>query len=161
MILRVLGPPRGSLEEGTENDLKKLIQGPPFWDPILEHFGSQICFLCILFVLICMLIFGSAFGRPPVPILRIQESFQGAFWSHFGDFFAVAAKRKKCNHFRRNACFGRCWASGFALFLLTFCMCFLCCFLDTLFVGFWRIWASKGGPLGGNFHRFCKFCMQK
>ena len=48
MILRVLGPPRGNLEEGTENDLKKLLQRPSFlgsyfgafWFPnlIFDHF---------------------------------------------------------------------------------------------------------------------------
>ena len=83
MILGVLGPPGGSLEEGTENDFKKLPQGFPFWDPILEHFGSQICFLCILFVSISMFIFGIAFGRPPQAFLGILTSFQGAFLGPF------------------------------------------------------------------------------
>ena len=58
----------------------------------MGHFCSQIDFLCILFVPLFMLIFGIALGRPPVPILRIWGSFQGAFWGHFEHFFADVAK---------------------------------------------------------------------
>ena len=117
----------------------------------MGHFCSQIDFLCILFVPLFMLIFGIALGRPPVLILRIWGSFQGAFRGHFEHFSADAANLEKCNSFKRNTCFGRCWASGFTLFLLTFCMCFSCCFLDGLFVRFWRIRASKGSPFGSRF----------
>ena len=46
-----------------------------------------------------MLIFGIAFGRPPVPISRIWGPFQGAFWCHFEHFFADAANLRKCNLF--------------------------------------------------------------
>ena len=37
-------------EHFRENDFKQLSHVPPFWDPILEHVGSQILFLCILCV---------------------------------------------------------------------------------------------------------------
>ena len=33
-----------------------------------------------------MLIFGIAFGKPPVAFLKIWGSFQGAFWDYFGYF---------------------------------------------------------------------------
>ena len=64
--------------------------------------------------------FWRTFGRPPDPILGIWESFQGALWDFFAHFFAGATKLKKCNPFKRNACFGRCRASVFAFVLLIF-----------------------------------------
>ena len=100
-------------------------------------------------------------GRPLFPILRIWGLFKGAFREHFEHFFADAAKLKKCNPFKRNACFGRCWASGFALFLLTFCMCFLCCFLDGFFSQFWWILASKEGPFWTSFSQILQILHEK
>ena len=123
----------------------------PFCEAILDQVGSQIRFFFIFCVSIFVIVFGVAFGRPPVPIFRIWGSLQGAFLCHFEHFFADAAKLKKCNPFKRNAWFGRCWASVFAFVLLTFWMCFLCCCLDCLFVRFLRSWASKGGPFWSPF----------
>ena len=60
---------------------------------------------------ILVLVFGIAFGKPPVAILQISGSFQGVFWDHFAHLFADAAKLKKCNLFKRNPWFGKCWAS--------------------------------------------------
>ena len=88
-------------------------------------------------------------------------SSRNVFWGHGEHFFADAANLKKCNPFNRNACFGRCWASSCALFLLTFCICFLCCFLDGLFARFWRIWASKKGPCWGPFWQFLQILHEK
>ena len=127
----------------------------------MGHFCSKIDFLCILFVLIFMLIFGIAFGRPPASILKIWGSFQGAFWGHFVYFFADAAKLKKCNPLERNACFATCWASDFALILLIFCMCFLCCFLDGLFAQFLWILASKEGPFWSIFSHIFQILHEK
>ena len=103
MISGVWMPPGGSFEEGAQENSKKLSRLYPFCEAILDHFGSQIQFLCILFVQIYMLIFGIAFGRPPQAFLRILGSFQGAFWGNFEHFFADAAKLKKCNSLKRNA----------------------------------------------------------
>ena len=100
-----------------------------------------------------MLVFGIALGKPLVTICTIWGSFQGPCWNNFEHFFADATKFKKCNLFKRNAWFGRCWASVFASFLLTFRMRFSFCFLDRLFVRFWRIWASKGAPFGSRFSK--------
>ena len=57
----------------------------------MGHFCSQINLLCILFVPICMIMFGIAFGRLPASILKILGSFQNAFWCHFEHVFADAA----------------------------------------------------------------------
>ena len=59
--------------------------------------------------------------------------FRGQSWCHFKHFCADAAKLKKCNPFGRNAWFGRCRPSVLASFLLTFWMCFSCCFRHGLF----------------------------
>ena len=48
------------------------------------------------------------------------EGILGSLYSYLVHVFTEAAKLEKCNLFRRNACFGRCWASVFVLFLPTF-----------------------------------------
>ena len=87
MILGVRSLSRGSFEEGTETDFKQLSHVPPFWDPILEHVGSQILFLCILFASFFMLVFSITFGRPPAAIFKdlgvISGCLLGSFRTHF------------------------------------------------------------------------------
>ena len=107
------------LEAGTKKASKRKINqscfGSYFWSFLIPN-RVFLHFLRVIF----LLVFGITFGRPLVPFLRIWGSFQGAFWDHFQDFFADAAKLKKCNLFKRNAWFTRCWASVLASFLLTF-----------------------------------------
>ena len=86
----------------------------------MGHFVSKRVWKEFVGGVIFMLMFVIAFGEPPVAVLKILSFFQGPFWGHFEHFSADAAKLKNCNLFKRNAWFGRCWASGFASFLLTF-----------------------------------------
>ena len=46
-----------------------------------------------------MHIFGIAFGKPPVPILKIWGSFQSVFSGHFEYFFADAAQVENVIYF--------------------------------------------------------------
>ena len=126
----------------------------PVLGAIWGHFGAKsISSAFFVWHFLCLFL-ASLLGGFHQHFWGFGGSFQNAFWAHFEHFSEDAAKLKKCNPFKRNACFGRCWASGFALFLLTFCLCFLCCFLDGLFARFWRIWAPKGDPCWGPFWQF-------
>ena len=62
------GASRRQLRRQCQTRHQKISDLTPLWEVFLEHFGSQIWFLCILFVTTFMLIFGIAFGRPPAPI---------------------------------------------------------------------------------------------
>ena len=93
MILGFQGLPRGLLAPSWKQVPKKTSK-----DKITQScFGScfgllcpQIDFICIFCVSIFVVVFGIAFERPPVPILRIWKSFQGAVRGHFEYFFADA-----------------------------------------------------------------------
>ena len=107
------------------NKTPKDQRSQPILEAILDHFGSQIRFLCILFVLIYMLVFGIARGRSPVAILMILVSFQDAFWGHFAHVVADAAKLKECK--REIYVFGNVGPPVLHNLLLVFCSCFSVC----------------------------------
>ena len=158
MILGVRGPPGGSLEEGTENDFKKLSRAPPFWDPIWEHFGSQIRFLCISFVPIFMFIFGIAFGTPPRAFLRMLGSFQGAFLGRFCILFCRCCRSQKTQPFRAKCLVWGVLGLRFRIFFAYFLNVF---FMLVSIQPFWAILAElglqNGSLMGSIFADFANF----
>ena len=92
-----MGLPRGPLAPSWKQVPKKPQNGKllsPVLGAILGQFRFRIVFFCIFGLPLFLLVFGIAFGRPPVPILEIWGLFQGPFWNHFEHFFADAAKLK-------------------------------------------------------------------
>ena len=119
MILGPRGPPRGSFEDGATEDTKTsavaVHSGRLFWSGLAPK--SDFCAFVVRLFFCLFFYFWYRFW---VAILQILGVIPGYFLHHFEHFFVDAAKLKKWNPFKRNACFGRCWASVFVLFLPIF-----------------------------------------
>ena len=133
------GLPRQAASKMTPNKKPKHHRAQSVLEGFLKSFLLPDSVLCSMFI------FGSGFGKPPAPILRISGHFR----------VLLQNSKNVCNLSNRNPCFLKRWDCAFAV-----CLQFSCS-QERIFQWFWQIWASKAVFLQIHTRCFRTFCMKK